>query len=171
MKWLLRIVLFVLFLAVLIVGTIYIWGSTLPKDFEASRTIVLDAPVEEVWEEISNIHQSAYVLSPVQKAEFLENNALGLPVWREYYTETRYITLELLKLESMEEVVIGIVDEGQGFDGTWTITLEPVGEEQTELTLLEEGTIESPILRFITHYFFDLEMTLDQAVELLETRF
>lgn len=56
------------------------------------------------------------------------------------------------------QIFVRLADAKSPFQGTWTWLIEPVGGG-CSLTIIEEGTIKSPVWRFLAKYLFGYHST------------
>lgn len=142
MKFLIK---FVMTLMLFGIGGAYLYGRQLPRDHAVTSHIVLVAPADSVFKVIRNVGSYPSWWSDVSSVERVRG-ARG-EVWREHMGRSGTIEVQLKKIvsgRSMEAHVVG--GEAQGWGGVWYYEVRntPSG---TEVTMTEEGFIDSPIAR------------------------
>ena len=142
MKFLVKTVLLVMFLAI---GGAYLYGSRLPREHVVSSQLVLVAEADTVFTVIRNIGASSTWWSDVVAVERVK----GAPreTWREDMGASGSIEVEVTKVVPRRSMELTILNaEEQGWGGTWyyEVRATPAG---TEVTLTEEGWVESPVFR------------------------
>lgn len=121
-------------------------GYVAHQDFEGQATRTLTAPVEQVWEVLTDLEDLPNRRKEIVKVEMAEANAQGLPTWKEYTDMGGYILFEYLEKIEREKLVVNMKESTFGMSGTWTYELRPVGNE-TQLTIIENSTIDNVMIR------------------------
>lgn len=135
-------------IVVLILAVVGI-GMALPRTHSASVRARYDASPELVSETIRDVGRGPEWRSGLQQVEVLARE--GEPMrWRET-ADWGTLTFERVVDEPQRRVVARIVDEGQGFGGTWTYEIEPNGAGSI-VTITEDGIVDNPIYRFMTRF-------------------
>jgi len=144
MKFLIKLVLVVV---VLVIGGTYLYGRRLPREHVVTSTLVLVAPADTVFKLIRNIEASPTWWNAVVAVERIK----GAPKesWKEDMGAMGSIEVEISSVSPPREMVVTILNaEKQGWGGTWYYEVldTPSG---TEVTITEEGWVDSPIFRTV----------------------
>jgi len=78
--------------------------------------------------------------------------------------------IEILDVTPPSRLVSAVADSGQGFGGTWTFVVEPL-RDGARVTVIEVGTIDNLMIRFLAHRFFDLHASQQTFLRDLGLRF
>lgn len=157
----------VLLLLVLLVVAI---GALLPKEHVASRSVTLDASLEQVWALVID-HQAF----PSWRGDLLRVEARsetsGRRAWLEVGKRNQipYVADREVLDGDRAELVTRIDDPALPFGGTWTWAFERAGA-QTRLTITEHGFVGPPVFRFMSRFVFGHTASLDAMVQALERR-
>jgi hypothetical protein len=147
MKIALRIIagVVLLLLVVLLVGLI------LPESHTAAVEGRYRATPGEIYVAINDVQKGTSWRSGLERVEVL--SAAGEPLrWRET-AEWGTLTFVHESNDPGRRIVSRIVDEGQGFGGTWTYDIVPVGDG-TVLRITERGEVSNPLFRFMSRFVF-----------------
>jgi hypothetical protein len=151
-KWAGRITLALL----LVVGTVALIGFALPRDHVASRTVVVNRPVADVWRAITDVESFPAWRSGVTRVEVLSTEPRR---WREVAGGDT-LTLQVVEAQAPTRLVSEIADKDLPFGGRWIYQLKPAGAG-TELTIMEEGQVYNPLFRFISRFVIGHTATID----------
>jgi hypothetical protein len=129
-------------------------GAAQPVDHRASVRAPFAASQEEIWAVITDFE--AY---PAWNPAFVEvrrtGDVGGKPCWI-YEGEFGPMPTVIDTLEAPAHMVTRIAPEADiGFEGTWSYTLEPAADGGCVLTLVEDGSVLSPLFRGMGVFFFD----------------
>ena len=164
MKWILGIVGGLLGLGLLVYGI----GALLPRAHVASRTLVLHAPPQAVWNVITDFASGPSWRSGLLAAEPLPDRD-GRPVWRET-SDFGELTYEVTRAEPPTLLVTTIVGEDLPFGGTWTYQLTAV-DSTCRVTITEDGQIYNPLFRFMSRFIFGYHGTIEHYLQDLARKF
>lgn len=160
MKKLLRILGVLVGLVVLLVVVVLAVGSRQPVDHVASSRAVIPAPQQEVWERLADF-EGWPKWNPGFTAVVREADRDGKPYWR---FEGEYGAMPML-VETSEppaRLVTRIpADADIGYSGTWTYALEAREGGGTQVTVTEDGHVESLLFRGIGALFMDEHTTMN----------
>lgn len=142
MKFLIKLVMVGM---VLVLGGAYLYGRRLPREHIVTSSIVLVAPGDTVFRLMRNIEASPTWWSDVKSVERIA----GAPreSWREDMGAAGSVEIEVTNVTPGRSMEITILNaEEQGWGGTWyyEVVDTPSG---TEVTITEEGFVDSPIFR------------------------
>jgi hypothetical protein len=145
MKWVVRIGV-ALFLVIVLVT---LAGSLIPRTHRVAVRAAYVAPRDSVYRVIEDVARGAEWRTGLERVELL--SAPGEPLrWREV-ADWGTLTFERPAADPPRMLVSRIVDEGQGFGGTWTWELTPAGPG-TIVVITENGVIDRPIYRLVSKY-------------------
>lgn len=142
MKFLIKLVMVVMFL---VLGGAYLYGRRLPREHVVTSSIVLVAPGDTVFRLMRNFEAAASWWSDVKAVERI-TGASG-ESWREDMGAMGAVELEVTSVTPGSAMEVTILNsESQGWGGTWYFEVNdtPSG---TEVTITEEGFVDSPIFR------------------------
>src|SRR5687767_2370806 len=131
-KWAGRVALVLL----LVAGSIVLIGFALPQGHVASRTVVVNRPVAEVWRAITDVESFPAWRSGVSRVEVLSAEPRR---WREVAGGDT-LTLQVVEAQPPARLVSEIADKDLPFGGRWIYQLKSV-PAGTELTITEEGQV------------------------------
>ena len=163
MKWLLV----GLVVLVLIVGVVVVVGFLLPRDHVASTTATIPAPLDSVWEALTEVRDYPKWRPGVSSVDVLSTE--GALRWREH-TSDGVISFERTEEQRPRRLVARITDETLPFGGSWTYDLAPeaIG---TRLTITERGYVTNPLFRFMSRFVFGHHRTQEDFQRALGRRF
>ena len=162
-----RIVIIVVAVLVCLILAVVLLGALVPKTHLASRTVVVHAPPDAVWNAITTVE--AYPQWRDLKASIAIPPQSGRRAWRETDRDGQQITMVVVEEVPPRRLVTRIADKNLGFGGTWTYELTPA-TGGTQLTIIEEGEIHSPMFRCIAHFVLGYHATMDDYLERLKKR-
>jgi uncharacterized protein YndB with AHSA1/START domain len=129
---------------IVLVGAVYLWGRSLPREHTASSTITITARPDTVFGLIRNVGGSANWWIDVKSVRPLA----GKPreSWEQDMGAMGKVQIEVVSAAPPTRMVTRILnDEQQDWGGTWTydVTHTAAG---TEVTITEEGWV-APFFR------------------------
>jgi len=141
-------------------------GSRLPVEHRAVATAVVEAPVDRVWEMITDVQAQPGWRTGLKGVEMLPAGAEG-PCWREVQA---WVSMPLCATasEAPRRRVVRIADQRLPFGGRWTYALEAEGPAATRVTITEEGTTGPAMWRFVGHYVMGEDGQIKQYLRDLE---
>ncbi|HEX6590266.1 MAG TPA: SRPBCC family protein [Longimicrobiales bacterium] len=150
--WIALAVVVALLLAVVAIGLL------LPREHVASVRVRYAAAPRDVYETIANVAHGAEWRSGVERVELLPDSA-GMVRWRET-ADWGTLAFERIVDEPGRRIVARIVDEGQGFGGTWTWEIEADGAGSV-VTISEAGYVDNPFYRFMSRFVMGYYASLE----------
>ena len=162
-----KIALLALAILVVIAIVVIAIGAMLPAQHVASRSAVLAAPPETVWQLITDVDGFPGWRGDVKRVERRPDRD-GRPVWVEETSSGR-ITLAVDRAEPPRLLVLRIADPDLPFGGTWTYELTP-DRGATVLKITENGEVYNPLFRFLSRFVFGHEGTIKGYLAALEKR-
>lgn len=135
-----------LMLVILVVGGVYFYGRSLPREHKFTSSITLVQPQDTVWLVVRHVGATDTWWSDVKAVRRLSRT-------RESYEQNMgaagMISVEIASEDPPKRLVTRILnDEQQDFGGTWTYVVRNT-DSGAELTVTEEGWIASPFYRVI----------------------
>lgn len=124
-------------------------GALTPRTHRAAVRVTYRAAPEIVYARIHDVAAAAEWRTGLQRVEVLSSPTEPTR-WREV-SDWGTLTFVHDAAEPPRRIVARIVDEGQGFGGTWTYELTPDGDG-TALVITEDGVIDKPLYRFMSKY-------------------
>jgi uncharacterized protein YndB with AHSA1/START domain len=165
MKWFIRILL----LFVVIVAVVYGVGWLLPVGHVASRTTVVGASPQQVYDTIADVGGYSRWWSEVERVEMLPPE--GERVKFRQHTSAGSITMQVEESTPPSRFVTRIADPDQPFGGTWTFELVGNTASKTLVTITERGEVYDPLFRFMSKFVFGHTSTMDSCLAALTTKF
>ncbi len=146
MKFLKRLLILVL----LVAGGLYVYGRTLPREHLASSTITLVAMPDTVFAVIRNVGATPTWWSDMKASRRLDGRATE--TWEENMGSAGVMHVEVTRVSPPRQLVMTVVDnEDAGWGGTLTFDIAATGSG-TEVTVTEDGYVDSPIFRVVMHW-------------------
>ncbi len=160
LKWI------VLVIAVLlaVIGVVEVWGSQLPEQHTASRTVELRQSPRQVWDLIDG--------PPTWRPEVTRYELLSADPhrkWIEYGRHGQKMTYEVVSSDPPQRLVTRIADPHLPFGGSWTYEITPTASGSA-LTITENGEIYSPVFRFVARYVQGYTATIDSYLKALQAK-
>lgn len=161
---------FLLLLLPLAAFGVYGYGKNLPESYEVERSATYDQPIETVWQAISDYEQLPSWSKNIARVEKQEDQE-GMPVWRFLSRDGHYMDIQVVKAEEPAVFVSRIAETDLPFGGTWTFFLVKKTDDTTQVTLKEEGFVESPLWRLMMRFVMGEEAMVDQYLTELGQKF
>ncbi len=149
---------FLVLTALLLVLAVLV-GSRLPKTHVAASSQRLHAPVDEVWETVTNFANFPKWRPGVSKVD--AGPILGgHPSWYEYCAPKIRVHLQITVLERNQRLVTQLVGKKLPIYGAWEY--EFAGDDTgTLLTITEIDKVYNPLLRVFTRIVFPHHAAMD----------
>ena len=129
-------------------GLFFLAGKWADVRYSGSKSAVVDAPVDKVWNLVDDTRLFSESRHEVSRAEILGTNASGFDVWKEHTNLAGTISLEVVRKEPPRLIEVRMNESGFGMTGTWTYEFEPEGE-RTKVTVTENSVTEGLLMRSI----------------------
>ena len=143
---------------VVVVIVVVVMGALTAQQHVAAVQIDLKAPPERVYEAIRDVERGTGWRTGLKKVEVVSQ--AGEPFrWRET-ADWGTITFVREVDDAPRRIVARIADEDQGFGGTWTYAITPSPRGST-LRIREDGTVASPLFRFMSKYVIGYYRSLE----------
>lgn len=149
-----KVVLAVVALIAVAIGTVALVGSRLPVGHVATRSLVVPAPPDVVFQLISDVHAAPSWRTGVDSVvvegddRFTEISGSGRLAYR--------VTISVRPARLVSRIV-----EGGAFGGAWAYAIAAEGNG-SRLTISEHGEVYNPIFRFVSAYLIGHTATLDR---------
>jgi uncharacterized protein YndB with AHSA1/START domain len=158
-----------LLFAGLLVGAVWVWGRTMPREHRASSTITLVAPPDSVWRLVRDIAGQAAWWNDVRSVRRLT----GLK--RESYEQDMKgagpVRMEVTSTIDGQRLITTILnDEQQDWGGSWTVDVRRTAAG-TEVTVTEEGWVEPALFRVVMKLRGGAHRTIDGYLRSLGAHF
>lgn len=164
-----RMIVVVLAAIVVIVGIVAFAGSRLPVSHVASRSAVINASPDAVFNAMTDFAAAPSWRSGVKHVSVETDSATGRRRVTEEST-TGTMTMEVEELVPPTRFVIRIVGDDLPYGGAWAHAIEPQGDA-TRVTITEHGEVYNPIFRFIAKYVMGHNGTIDRYLADLGGKF
>ena len=142
-----------------LVATMYIGGSLMPREHLASSTIAIPAPLDSVWAAVRDFAAQPAWWDDLERVERLED-----PDGREAWTmhmSSGALGLAVERSDAPTMLVTRILaDANAAFGGIWTYQLAAEGDG-TRVTVVEAGYINNKFFRFIAGTVMGMHGTMD----------
>jgi uncharacterized protein YndB with AHSA1/START domain len=148
-------------------ATITLIGAMLPREHVARTTAVITAPVENVWQALTDVSDYPRWRPDVRSVDILSGE--GALRWREI-SRHGSITFERVEESRPRRLVGRIADDKLPFGGTWTYDLEPV-RDGTRVTITERGFVTNPVYRVMSRFVFGYHGAQEDFLRALGRRF
>ena len=150
-------------------GIVALIGSRLPVNHVASRSVVIGAPIDVVFNTMTDFANAASWRPAVRRMTVTPDATSGRQrVVEESKTGT--MTMEVEQSVPPTRFVTRIVGEGLPYGGAWAHALEAQGNS-TLVTITEHGEVYNPIFRFISKYIMGHNGTMDTYLADLGRKF
>lgn len=136
------------------------FGALLPREHVSMETIELPAPPEAVYATLRDVTSAPTWRTGLTSVELLPKRG-DREVYREHGADGP-LTLEVVEDIPGKRLVTQVADLGLPFSGRWVFQLAPSESGGTRLTLAEIGDVPNPLIRFLGHYLFGFDSTVDQ---------
>lgn len=151
------------------IGIVALVGSRLPVGHIATRSVVIDAVADSVFDVVTDFEAAPAWRSGLSSASVSTDSATG----RRRVTETGSngtMSLEVEQLVRPSRLVTRIVGNGLPYGGAWAYQLDRQGNA-TRITITEHGEVYNPVFRFVSRYLIGHTATLETYLTDLGRRF
>jgi len=158
-----------LFIVVLLLaGGVWLYGRSLPREHVASSTVTLVASSDTVWTLLRNFQSHPEWWSNVKSVTKMTGRRRES--WEEDMGPAGIIQIEVTSEVTGRQLVTTILNETQqDWGGVWTYDVVTTGAG-TEVTITEEGWVQSPFFRVISK-FTGKHRTIDSVLRALSDNF
>ncbi len=151
-----------IYLVVVILLVLFI-GLLLPNPRVTVKTVSIDAPINVVWEKITNHRDQVEWRNDLERVDIHKSSGR----WTEVPKVGPSITFEENKKVEPSLYEIQIVPL-EGFGGYSVIELSEL-EQRTKLTIKESGVVSNPLRRILSFVFYNQSKQIDTYIENLRT--
>ena len=163
MKW----ILIAVAALVLLAGGVVVVGMLVPREHVVAVRATYRAAPDDVYRAIHDVARFGEWRSGLDSVEVLASDG-DLLRWQET-ADWGVLTFQHDEVVPGRRIVSRIVDEGQGFGGTWRWDIEPEGSG-SRVTITEHGVIDNPLYRFMSRYMMGYYSSLETYAEDLGRR-
>ncbi len=151
-----------------LVALVLVVGLCIPRTHRASRSVRIAKPIGEVWQAVHDAARQPEWRKDVQNVAILplQDGKMVVRELNDFGTLTYIYEVD----EPPHRLVGRLLDEGQGYGGSWTYELVPEAGG-TRVTVTEDGWISNPFFRFMARFIFGYDATLDRYLVALGRRF
>lgn len=121
-------------------------GYAAPAEYSGSLTERFEEKTNVVWKSIVSIEDIPENKRDVESVEILSNSR-GLYTWKENLSGEGFRIYGMTERREPYRIVLELKESTNGLHGTWTYTLEDLGEAGTNLTIAEESTLDKVFVR------------------------
>lgn len=162
------IVFSVLFL--LSAGGMYVYGMSLPAEHQASGSLMIDAPVGDVFELENSPQGYPEWRENVEDVRHFQDHGEGVVTWTEVWRDGNQFEFTVIEYVKDERLKVKIDDANDYFEGAWTYEFKGDGDKTT-VTVTENGAIPNPFIRAMYKLSADPATALTTHLDELETHF
>jgi len=138
--------------AICSIALLYAVGLLLPETRSLSKTTILNAPIDKIYQCITDNRHWQY-RSSLDNLQIVADSD-GKEIWLE---TTGSITIRFETLEKRCPNYYSFKMEHRLFDGTWVAQLEALSASRTHFTATENIRYKNPIIRSIGYALMDLD--------------
>lgn len=158
----------VLFLG-LLVGAVYIWGRSMPRDHKSSSMITLVAQPDSVYGMARDFAKTPTWWSDVNSVKRITGRKRES--WEQDMKGTGPVRLEVTSFIDGQRLVTTILnDDQQDWGGKWTYEFKREGGV-TEVRITEEGWVDPPLYRVLMKVRGGPHRSLDSYLRSLAAHF
>jgi hypothetical protein len=150
-----KILLIVVAVLIASIVVVVVIGAMLPKRHTASRTVVLRATPEQVFDLISGPQDWR---ADLKEYKFFDEG--GRHMLRETDKHGHTITYELVQSQPPTLLKRTIADKNLPFGGSWTWKIQPQ-RDGSAVTISEDGEVYNPVFRFVSKFIMGHTRTID----------
>ncbi len=143
-----------------VILVIVVWGALLPKGHSCTVARAYRATPDKVWALITGVEDFPRWRKDLKSVDVHERDADGAPVaWTEH-SSFGPLPLRNVEFEAPLRLVGRIDTDKLPFGGTWTYTIENLGDGQVRLSITEDGEVTNVVFRFLSRYAFGHDKTM-----------
>lgn len=137
---------------------VFIIGLILPKQRTFSRNQTFKAPIEKVFEVVTDLKGQESWRSDVKEIQ-VKSAVHGKEIWIEI--PKNQPPIHFRSIAKIQNQLYEMDIEGQGFNGHWVGTFEKGNDGTTKVNFTEIATVPNPFLRVFAYLFIDLGKSID----------
>ena len=143
-----------------LLAVLYLWGSLLPLANSGSRSIVIHAPPQRVWDVMLDPARVPQWQDMVARAERISEHRTRLT-----YTDGIVAIMEDTQFEPPRRYAERSVPSPETpFRSRVRVEIDPVGDAHSRFTVHSTIEIDAPLIRFAQRYFFTLDKAHDNML-------
>jgi uncharacterized protein YndB with AHSA1/START domain len=154
MFWFVRLVIAAVLITLLLLGL----GYLLPAELRATKTTLIDAKPERVYEIVTDVEGQRQWRSEVRALK-VESNG-DLKQWVEDHGGGLSVHVRETLKKPIESYAVEF-EMPNGLRGTWNGTFEPSSEERTKLTLTQTIVVENLLRRVVAYVVLNQDTLTD----------
>lgn len=143
-------------------------GAAIPRRHTVSSAAEYHQPADSLFAAMADLEHAPRWRSDLTGTRRLPDRD-GHAVWEQQAKDGTW-PIEIREVTPPSRLVSAVADTSQGFGGTWTFVVEPL-RDGARVTIIEVGTIDNLMFRFLAHRFFDLHASQQTFLRDLGTRF
>ncbi|MGE3107308.1 MAG: SRPBCC family protein [Phycisphaerales bacterium] len=163
---------FVAGLVLILIGTVCAVGALLPRDHQASASVVIPAPRDQVWAAVRDVASSTSWRTSLKSVAITGGPPDAPTAWTEV-AASGAIKLQLVRADPPATLETRVDDRGQPFGGSWTFDFTPADADpaKTRVRITEHGFVKLPPFRFIARFFLGHHATISSYLNDLGAKF
>lgn len=126
------------------IGLFFLGGKMADPAYTGSRSILVDAPVKNVWTLLSDSNSTK--ISSLESLQHIKVNQFALNMLRQRIPFSSALAVEIVDQSPSEFIVFNLKENKFGITGTWRYEFEPEGDK-TKVTVIENSVAESLFTR------------------------
>ncbi|HYM62685.1 MAG TPA: SRPBCC family protein [Thermoanaerobaculia bacterium] len=148
-------------------------GLALPRDHNASRSIVLHRPPDAIFRTIRDVASGPQWRRGLERVEMLDgaDGRIGGRTRFREHSGHNVVTFEVMVDAPPHRFVTRIADRNLPFGGSWTFDIDPIDAHSTRIAITERGEIYNPIFRTLARFVFGYTKSIDAYLVALGRRF
>jgi hypothetical protein len=147
-------------LGVIALGVVISMGRDVPVEHRAFASGRVEVPQDVVWTLMNEPATWPAWRTTLYKTSMEPGGGV---CWKESYRSGDVMVCTVEEVPKVRKV-LRIAEKMGHFSGTWTYTLEPLGEHATKVTVTEDDLVHSTLQRFIGHYLIGEQTHAKQFV-------
>jgi uncharacterized protein YndB with AHSA1/START domain len=152
-----------------LVGAVWFWGNSMPREHRSSSSITVVAPADSVYKLVRNIGNSTAWWSDVKTVRPIRGKKKES--WEQDMKGTGPVQVEVTSYVDGQRLITTILnDDQQDWGGKWIYTVASTAAG-TEVTIVEEGWVASPFFRVVMKLRGGPHKTLDSYLRSLAAHF
>merc|ERR1711879_172280 len=142
---------FYVFIGILIaIGAVFFVGYTFDKERRHKKEILIEAPVQAVWDVVTKFDKQADWRKDVSEVVFLSDEK-----WIEIPYKGRDFTFEIVEKELLKHWILDIYIRDKKI-GYWIVEFTDV-QKTTKVVFTEVLITRNPFMRVISRLFFNMD--------------
>jgi uncharacterized membrane protein len=135
-------------------------GCFLPKQRKARKVVEFEAPVDTIWEVVSDMGRQAEWRPSVKRVE-VQLNGDQLARWVEYPQSGLPIFFKMMLCQKPSLMEFEFTDQ-KVFKGYWAGEFQSLPDRRTRLSITETAEISHPVMRVLSYLFFNMDRSIEE---------